>query len=100
MIQLNDLKNGYLYKIDARNANYGIWVEDRVSFVISRTKLGNNFLFEEEYKDGSAFGTALPLEEIEQSPFSDDDMPGFMNYEREEELLNYLNNQPGAEGRV
>ncbi|TET59661.1 MAG: hypothetical protein E3J47_08235 [Candidatus Stahlbacteria bacterium] len=97
---MKDLKDCYLYKIDARNSNYGIWIEKRVSFIISRTKFSDNFLFEEEYADGSDFGTALPLEEIEKSPFTNEDMYGFMRYKKEQEILDYLNNQPGYKGRV
>jgi len=99
-MELKDLKNCYLYKINARNSNRGIWIAKRESFVISRTKFRENFLFEEDYQDGGPFGTALPIEEIEKSPFTDKDMYGFMRYKREQEILDYLNSKPGIKGRV
>jgi len=100
MIKLKDLKDCYLYKIDARNSNRGIWVAKRESFVISRTKFRENYLFEEDYAGGGPFGTALPIEEVEKSPFTNEDMHGFMRYNREQEILDYLNNQPDFKGRV
>ncbi len=100
MIKLKDLKDCYLYKIDARNSNYGIWIVKRESFVISRTKFTENYLFEEDYADGRDFGTALPSEEIEKSPFTNEDMYRFMGYNKQQEILDYLNNQPGYKGRV
>lgn len=96
-MELKDLKNCYLYKINARNSNYGIWIAKRESFVISRTKFNDNFLFEEDYADGGPFGTALPLEEVEKSPFVNEDM---YEHEREQKILDYLNNQPNFKGRV
>jgi len=88
MIKLEDLKDGYLYEIDARNASLGIWESKRGTFFISRIKFGDNFLFDEIHIDCSPdFGTATPLKEIEKSPFDvKDDL-----YKRESEVLEYLN---------
>jgi len=87
-IKLEDLKQGYLYKISARNAEFGIWLEEKESFLISRFKFRDNFLFIEEFfRDDPPSGTALPIEEIEKVPYNLD--PGF----NEEEILAYLNSK-------
>ena len=83
-LKMPDLKDGYLYKIIARNASYGIWTASHQGFVISRHKFGDNFLFEENHYDCDNFATAQPLEEIEQAPFTS-------LYEHEDEVLEYLN---------
>ena len=46
-IKIEDLKDGHLYKIIARNASYGIWLYRRQGFVISRVKFGHKYIFEE-----------------------------------------------------
>ena len=77
-----ELKDGYLYRILARNADYGVWLEDKGTFLISRFKFGDNFLFEEVHYDLSeSFGTAKPLMEVEKCPLNLDD----------DKLLEYLN---------
>ena len=91
-IKIKDLKGGYLYHIDARNASYGIWNPERNSFLISRVKFGSNFIFEEHHWDCPSFATAKPLEEIEKSPFDMD------NCETEDKLLEYLNKFEGNRG--
>ncbi len=97
MLKIDECKEGYLYKIDARNSNYGIFVMSRYGtiiipeFVISRFKFRDNFTFEEIHVDGSDhFGTALPIKEIEKSPF---DLIDFSERPRtkEKEILDYLN---------
>ena len=100
-IKMDDLKAGYLYKISARNAAYGIWIPERLAFAISRIKFGNNYIFEEHHWDCEAFATAKPLEEIERSPFCADEIKiyysegGFFGYNDEEALLKYLNEFEG-----
>jgi hypothetical protein len=65
-----ECKPGYLYKIRARNAGYGIWTPRHSGFHISREKFGRNYLFVEIHYDlSSDFGTAIPLKEIEIAPF-------------------------------
>ena len=76
-IKMEDLKGGYLYKISARNANYGIWIPLRKSFAISRIKFRDNFIFEEHHWDCESFATVKPLEEIEKSPFYDENIEIF-----------------------
>lgn len=66
---MRKLKNHWLYKIVARNAGMGIWITKRKSFLISRWKFRDNFLFEEfHYVTGPPFGTAFeisgPIEEV------------------------------------
>jgi len=98
-IKMEDLKEGYLYRIIARNARYGIWKADEQSFIISRIKFGDNFLFPEYHYDCPAFATAQPLKEIEQSPFRPKDIrlvyEVVNNSVKEEEILEYLNKFEG-----
>ena len=98
-IKIEDLENGHLYKIMARNASYGIWIKERQVFLISRHKFGLNYLFEEYHWDCPEFGTAQPLKEISQVPFSIDDLEKaenstFENHrsiETYDKILKYLN---------
>jgi len=83
-LKMDELKNGYLYKIIARNASFGIWKEDIKGFIISRVKFGSNYLFEEHHYDHDKWPTAQPVEEIEKSPFDTSDI-------NEKEALDYLN---------
>jgi len=87
-IKIPDLKAGYLYRIAARNANYGIWIPRNESFLISRRKFGDNFLFEEYHWDCPAWATAKPLEEIEKSPF---EIKEWTDYPEWKNILFYLN---------
>ena len=101
-IKAEDLKDGYLYEIDARNANRGIWWKKNGSFAISRFKLGDNFLFEEIHYDLDDWhGTAKPIKEIEKSPFNPEidfklmdiigeDGKEYWGYNKEEDILKYL----------
>ena len=75
-IKMEDLKDGYLYRIHARNGMYGIYKEDSKEFHLSRIKFGDNFLFPEYHYDiGEVneklkrYGTVKPLKEIEKAPF-------------------------------
>lgn len=74
-LSLEECKDGYLYKIHARCASYGIFREKHSDFMILRTKFYDTFLFEEIHFDASMeHGTAKPLKEIEKSPFTGEDM--------------------------
>lgn len=102
-IKIKDLKGGYLYYIDARNARYGIWIPEKESFAISRIKFFDNFIFEEHHWDCEAFATVQPLKEIEKSPFKPedlvirkDDKTTYFGYKNEEKLLEYLNEFEGG----
>jgi len=99
-LKMDQLKAGYLYKIKARNANYGIWLPQRRGFITSRIKLGSNFLFEEYHWDCEAWATVKPLEEIERSPFdaekinieySEENSKKVFGYPKSKEILEYLN---------
>lgn len=104
-IKIKDLKNGYLYYIDARNASYGIWIPEKEAFAISRIKFFDNFIFEEHHWDCKAFATVQPLKEIEKSPFKSEDLltvhiredgkTTYFGYKDEEKLLEYLNKFEG-----
>jgi len=86
-----ELKVGYLYEIDARNADFGIWMgSDYGEFLISRYKCGDNFLFEEIHVDLSdSYGTVKPLKEIAKTPF---DMAKFkFSHNEDDEVLEFLN---------
>jgi len=95
-LKIDQLKAGYLYEIDARTSGHGIWLPQRKSFVISRIKFGNNFLFEENHWDCEAWGTARPIKEIEKSPFNANNInivktEKYFGYPNEEKILEYLN---------
>ena len=69
-IRMPDLKAGFTYLIVARNAHIGIWIPENRSFLISRFKFGDNYLFEEYHWDtGEPHGTVKPQCEIEKAPF-------------------------------
>ncbi|MDP2903165.1 MAG: hypothetical protein Q8N96_08660 [Methylovulum sp.] len=90
---IENLKNGYCYKIFARNAYVGVWKENQKAFMISRYKMGANpFLFDECHWDTNdektfPFGTVKPIELIEKFPFELKE-----NYidSEEQQILSYL----------
>ena len=66
-IRFVDCKNGYTYKVDARNFNYGIFNNDR--FYGIRHKFADVFIDEELHWDTDQHhGTVRPQEEIEKTP--------------------------------
>lgn len=85
-IPLSECKHGYLYKIDSRNLNTGIFNSENNGFIGIRTKFGREYLFTEfHYDTGAPFGTVKPLEEIGRSPFDILD-------ENDPELFQFLEN--------
>ena len=74
-IKMENLKNGYCYKILARNAYVGVWISQMKAFMISRYKMGDYpFLFYEYHWDTNdaihfPYGTAKPMAIIEKFPF-------------------------------
>ena len=99
---MEDLKDCYLYKIIARNANYGIWRSETEGFTISRIRFNDNFTFEEHHYDCPAWATAQPIEEIEKSPFNLKELSGeriemeidggkYFRIPNEKAILAYLN---------
>lgn len=96
-IKLEDLKDGCVYKIRARNAHYGIWYSKAKAFLISREKFGDIYLFYEVHRDtNNKYGTAAPVEEIEKAPF--EDLPLFKDIlgTRREDILSYLREKEKA----
>jgi len=80
-IDIDEMKTGVLYRINCRNSNSGIWVPDQGGFEIARTKFDSTFLFVEYHWDrGPPFGTARPLEILEDLP----------EFETDEARLTYL----------
>ena len=80
-IPMSELKNNYLYEIDCRNQNRGVWIEAQQGFQIARKKFDSTFLFVEyDWETGPPFGTARAFKEIEKAPENQTD----------EERLNYL----------
>lgn len=74
-IGIEDCRHGALYRIDARNFSFGIYDEYTQSFTGIRTKFGMQSLFPEIHWDtGPPYGTAKPLEFLEQSPFVDSNL--------------------------
>lgn len=86
---MNECKDGHLYIIDARNSNLGIYDESKKSFIISRFKICETFLDEEEHWDcGEPYGTAKPLTEIgpvSKKILSNDDLK--LDYLRRQEKI-------------
>lgn len=74
-MKVEEMKNGYLYKIHARNASYGIWVSRHDGFLIRRTKFKETYTFVELHWDVSSdFGTARPIMELEKAPFTEEEL--------------------------
>lgn len=73
MIKLDNCVHGNLYLLDSRNLNMGIFNKETKGFIGIRTKFGFRFLFTEYHREASTdFGTAKPLELIEETPFGQD----------------------------
>ena len=69
VIPISDCKHGYLYRIDARNLDIGVYDKDSQSFIGIRTKFSSRFLdMEVHYDADEHYGTASPLEELEACP--------------------------------
>ena len=115
-----ELRDGFLYRIDAMRANYGIWLAKSGSFLISREKFGHVYLFEEilddrkepfkrtarlfkELERATPFsiedfskGTAKPIEELEQAPFPVERL-AVSSGKRDAEVLKYLSDKENRE---
>jgi hypothetical protein len=95
-----------LYKIEARNASYGIWLPMEAGFAISRIKFGDNFIFVEYHWDCPSFATAKPINLIEQSPFIGKDFDYvektnsrgemYHDWRKHHEVIEYLNRFEGT----
>ncbi len=51
LIDMEDCKDGWTYKINARNMDIGIWNSEDKYFNISRIKFNDNFIFPEYHWD-------------------------------------------------
>lgn len=71
-IPLSQCRHGGLYKLSSRNLGLGVFREATKDFVGIREKFGNEYLAGEYHWDcGAPFGTAHPMEYIEQCPIDD-----------------------------
>lgn len=69
MISLQKCKHGFLYKIESRNLNFGVFNSVNNGFIGIRYKFGDKFLFTEyHWETGEPFGTVKPLEELHRIP--------------------------------
>lgn len=88
-LKVNELKNGYIYKIEARNASIGAWLESKKAFIISRWKFKSNYLFLEYHWDiDDILGTAKPIEILEKFQFELKDYS--IEDRKNNEVLTYL----------
>jgi hypothetical protein len=68
-LKIDDCIHGSLYKIDARNFSLGVYSKIKQGFVGIRYKFGSEYLSIEFHWDtGTPYGTAKPLEYIEECP--------------------------------
>lgn len=102
-LRMNELIQGGLYELDARNANLGIWIYEQLGFIIRRQKFNNIFLFVEyHYDTGSPFGTVRPFIFIEKCPFSMETLQiqlGDIDYKYQDIMLEYLKRKEDQYGR-
>ena len=100
-LKVEELKPFHLYRIKARNGTVGIWNPDKGEFVLSRYKFRENYTFGEIHWDlDPNFGTARPLEELEETPFNAEDLRDraihidgvdWWGNPKEKDILKYLN---------
>ena len=65
-IKIEDCRDGYIYRIYARNGSFGVWNVDEKQFYLRRIKFGDIYTFPEEHWDNrSPYGTAKPINEVE-----------------------------------
>jgi hypothetical protein len=63
-LRIDQLEDGCLYLIHARNSHIGQWVAVDCGFVILREKFGDRFIFTEYHWDKDKRGTAKPLAKL------------------------------------
>ncbi len=91
-LKINELKDGWTYRIFARNAYIGIWQQEEKGFIISRFKFEHNYLFVEDHWDtGAPHGTVKPFFEIEKAPLKKDELSYADESPKYHEKLKYLN---------
>lgn len=68
-IALTECKDRFLYRLRSRNLGFGVFNKKQNGFVGVREKFGARYLATEyHYDTGAPFGTAQPLEELEEMP--------------------------------
>ena len=69
-----ECKAGYLYRLQARNAKWGIWMGiENGYFLIRRHKFGDVFFCKETHYDlDKVYGTAQPLVEMRRCIYDND----------------------------
>jgi len=79
----HDLKAGYLYRLVARNARWGIWMGiERGYFLIRRYKFGQIFFCTETHYDlDPHYGTAQPLCEMKRCIYDNDFLSRYPGWE-------------------
>lgn len=71
MIPVGECKPGWLYQLNSRNLDYGVYDESQKGFIGIRVKFGAKYLFTEYHWDtGPPFGTAMPIKEMRPCPIS------------------------------
>jgi len=97
-LKINELKNGYVYKIEARNAFYGVWIESKKAFIISRWKFQRNYLTLEYHWDlNNIVGTVKPIRILEKFPFELKDYS--IKDTQNNEILDYLDSFDDTRGK-
>lgn len=77
-IALEDCKDRFLYRLESRNLSLGVFNKELNGFVGIREKFGARYLATEyHYDTGAPFGTACPLEELEEIPAGLEAVEGF-----------------------
>jgi len=68
-IALEACKDRFLYRLNSRNLGLGVFNKKTSGFVGIREKFGARYLATEyHYDTGAPYGTARPLEELEEAP--------------------------------
>ena len=79
MIKIPDCKDGYLYKIMARNGDFGVYNKKDISFTLARYKFGETYLFDEYHYDFSkTFGTVIPIKELKKCELQGENLLDFL----------------------
>jgi hypothetical protein len=83
-ISLKDCKHGWLYRIHSRNLDFGVFNEQTEGFMGIREKYDYLYLSTEFHWDiGEPYGTAQPVEALEECPIKDFD-------EENQELFDWI----------
>ena len=65
-IKMENLKNGYCYKILVRNAYVGVWITQMKAFMISRYKMGDYYYLFYEYHWDTNDAILFLMEQLSQ----------------------------------